>query len=223
MRSTGTVRALVRCLAVLLLVAATARGQVVYDEAVATVNGDLILKSDVLWGLALDPEVKVEEFWDPKIQEMMLRTLVDQRLLLQEAEKLPATRATDAEVEKLRAEITANVNTRGRTEFEERLRLVGLTSDQLDRMLRNRLQITKFIDFRFRSFVVVTDPEIRAYFDAEIKPALEDQTPAFLESSLQARRAEIERALIEEKINDSIDVYLEDARARAEIVTLQAL
>ena len=74
------------------------RAQVELDATLTAVNGDVILKSDVLWNLALDPAVAPAEFWLPEIQERMLRTLVDQRLLLQEAAKLPATRSTDEEV-----------------------------------------------------------------------------------------------------------------------------
>lgn len=191
------------------------------DATVATVNGEVVLKSDVLWNLALDREVAPAEFWDPKVQDMMLRTIVDQRLLLQEAAKLPATQATDEEVSKEIASLASQFNDAGDpNRFEARLRLVGLEMPRLARIVRDRLQITKFVDFRFRSFVVVTEPEIKAYFDAEIRPKLGDQTEAALAATLAAQRADIERVLVEEKINNAIDVYLEEARSRAEVVRL---
>jgi hypothetical protein len=198
-----------------------ARAQVELDATLTAVNGDVILKSDVLWNLALDPTVAPAEFWLPEIQDRMLRTLVDQRLLLQEAAKLPATRSTDEEVAAEINRIAGEFNTPDdQTRLEARMRLVGLDRTRLEEIARDRLQIAKFVDFRFRSFVVVTEPEVKAYFDTEVRPKLPDQTEGALNAVLEARRAEIEQALVEEKINNSIDVYLEDARARAEIVEL---
>lgn len=208
-------------LAALFAVSTVARAQApTFDATVATVNGELVLKSDVLWNLALDKEVAPAEFWDPKVQDMMLRTIIDQRLLLQEAAKLPATQATAEEVRQEIEKLASGFNETDPMRFESRLRLVGLERPRLEQIVRDRLQITKFVDFRFRSFVVVTEPEIVAYFDAEIRPQLEDRTEGAAKAVLEARRAEIEAALVEEKINGAIDAYLEDARARAEVVRL---
>ena len=95
---------------------------------------------------------------------------------------------------------------------------MGLSGPRLERILGVRLRILKFIDFRFRSFVVVTEPEIERYFDLEVRPSLPDQTPAAIAEALAAKRREIERVLVEEKINSSIDEYLEAARGRAQVV-----
>lgn len=204
---------------VLLGAAPFVRGQILLDGTVAGVNGELILKSDVLWSLALDPTVAPAEFWDPAVQQMMLRTIIDQRILLQEASKLPATRVTEAEIAGAREQLVASFNTTDDpTRFERRLQLVGLSGPRLERILGVRLRILKFIDFRFRSFVVVTEPEIERYFDLEVRPSLPDQTPAAIAEALAAKRREIERVLVEEKINSSIDEYLEAARGRAQVV-----
>jgi hypothetical protein len=204
-----------------LVVCPAVPAQVELDATVVSVNGDLILKSDILWNLALDPDVKVPEFWKPEIQERMRRTLVDQKLLLQEASKLPATRATDEEVQAEKAELNRRFEANGdEYRLMARTDLVGLTSERLEEILRDRLQILKFVDFRFRSFVVVTEPEVTAYFDAEVRPNFPEMTEAAAAAMLAKDRAQIEAALVEEKINNAIDVYLEDARARAEIVEL---
>ena len=210
------------CIAVVLVAASwhvDAR-QAVLDGTVAEVDGELILKSDILWNLALDRTVAPGEFWDPAVQGLMLRTLVDQRILLQEAAKLPATSVTEEEIAAAREKLILEFNDIGddATRFESRLRLVGLSSQKLNAILHERQQILKFVDFRFRSFVVVTEPEIVRYFESEEKPTLEDQSPGSVEKALAARRREIEQLLIEEKINSSIDEYLEQARARARVV-----
>jgi|CXWL01.1.fsa_nt_gi hypothetical protein len=212
---------LIGCAAVFVVVTALpgVAGQDVFDGTVAEVDGELILKSDILWNLALDPAVAPVEFWDPAVQRLMLRTLIDQRILLQEAAKLPATRVTDEEIAVAREDLAGKFYVSDDpTRFERRLQLVGLSGPRLGAILRERQQILKFVDFRFRSFVVVTEPEIVRYFESEVKPSLEDQTAVALEKAFAAERPTIERALIEEKINNAIDEYLEQARARARVV-----
>ena len=194
--------------------AAAQQGPVVLDETIVSVNGDLVLKSDILWNLALDPAVSVPEFWQRDIQDMMLRTLIDQRLLLQEASKLPATAVTDEEISAEVAVIRKRFEAQGdEIRLERRAEIVGLTDERLRRIVRQRLRILKFVDFRFRSFVVVTEPEIVDYFETEVRPA--DPT-----AMLPANRDRIQELLVEEKINASIDSFLENARARADVIQL---
>ncbi|MBK6425111.1 MAG: hypothetical protein IPF82_02595 [Blastocatellia bacterium] len=51
-----------------------------------------------------------------------------------------------------------------------------------------------------------------------MKPGLPDQSPGAVSDAFAAERRRIEQVLIEEKINSSIDEYLEEARARARVV-----
>jgi hypothetical protein len=195
----------------------------VIDETTARVNGDLILKSEILWNLALLPNVAPTQFWESRTQEMMLRTLIDQRLILQEAAKLPSIRVTEEDVAKAIAEARDEFDRADDTQrFEQRCQLVGLTGPRLAEIVRARVTITKFVDFRFRTFVVVTEPEIKRYFDTEIKtkPELQGLTQAALQAAFDANHAAIEKVLVEEKVNEAIDTFLEEARARANVVRL---
>src|SRR5882724_10080435 len=79
-----------------------ARGQTVVDKMVATVNSggvrpSLITYSDLLWQLALQPDKPVE---NPSSKDLnsVLNLVISQRLILQEAEKLPTIAPTDAEI-----------------------------------------------------------------------------------------------------------------------------
>ncbi|HET7286876.1 MAG TPA: hypothetical protein VFI71_05370, partial [Pyrinomonadaceae bacterium] len=67
--------------------------QQVVDKMVATVNAgglktDLITYSDLMWQLALQPNTPLD---NPNSADLnrALRLLIEQRLILQEAEKLP--------------------------------------------------------------------------------------------------------------------------------------
>src|SRR5918994_3240462 len=76
-----------------LCIAPPCSAQQVVDKMVATVNAgvrtDLITYSDLLWQLSLQPNTLLD---NPSSVELnrALRLLIDQRLILQEAEKLPS-------------------------------------------------------------------------------------------------------------------------------------
>ena len=126
-------------IAVVVLVLATVSpcaAQQVVDKMVATVNAgvktDLITYSDLMWQLALQPSTPLD---NPNSQDLnhALRLLIDQHLILQEAEKLPTIVPTTAEIAAARNELARNFRTQ--EEFQERLRRVGLTSERLDEII----------------------------------------------------------------------------------------
>src|SRR5207253_10472518 len=84
--------------------------QQVVDRMVATVNGgvrtDLITYSDLVWQLALQPNTPLER---PSSEELnrALQILISQRLIIQEAEKIPTIAPTEDEV---RTELTDLIN-----------------------------------------------------------------------------------------------------------------
>src|ERR1044072_9685710 len=84
-----------------LLCAHVCSPQQVVDKMVATVNAgvktDLITYSDLLWQLALQPNTPLDNPNSPDLNRA-LRLLIDQRLILQAAEKIPTIVATPAEL-----------------------------------------------------------------------------------------------------------------------------
>src|SRR5215207_9916400 len=82
-----------------------AGGGEVVDRMVAIVNdGELITYSDLLWQLALQPNLPIDS---PRREDLKraLELLIDQRLVVQEAEKLPHVHATEEETKKAEAEL----------------------------------------------------------------------------------------------------------------------
>ena len=124
---------------------------------VATVNAgvrtDLITYADLVWQLALQPNTPLVS---PTSQDLnrALHLVVDQRLILQEAEKLPTIAPTDDEIKAARDQLSKAFPSPA--EFQQRLMLVGLTSEKLDEILAQRVRIEKYLDFRFRNFVLIT-------------------------------------------------------------------
>jgi hypothetical protein len=213
----------------LFALCSSASAQSVPDKMVATVtNGsratpDLITYSDLVWQLALEPGRPVPDHPSSADLNHALRLLEDQLLILQEARKLPSAdtaegiAARDKEVDVRRNELAQVFG--GAQRLQERMARVGLTSEQLDLILRDRVMVDQYLDFRFRAFTIVTDKEIQDRYD---------QTYARLNNSgrivptLEEVRSRIKDELTEQKIEADIDKFVDDLRDQpgTEIVLL---
>ena len=198
--------------------------QQVVDKMVATVNAgvktDLITYSDLMWQLALQPNTVLD---NPNSADLnrALRLLIDQRLILQEAEKIPTIIPTQKEVSDARDQLARQFASP--LEFQQRLQRVGLTSEKLDEIVEQRLKMEKYLDFRFRNFVVISQKEIADYYQGVYVPRLRERSPGRIVPTLEQARAEIETTLMEAKIESDMDAFLDTARERAEIVILNAV
>jgi len=201
--------------------AAPRAGAEVVDRMVAVVNGrELITYSDLLWQLALQPDAPLD---NPRPEDLRraLDTLIDQRLIAQEAEKLPSVTPNAEEVN---AEVTRIIRDYfpSQAEFYRRLSRVGLgeNSEQLREIVQDRVVIRKYLDFRFRSFTVVSPQEVEAYYRDVYVPRRRRQSPATIVPTLEEASAQIQSELVESKVESDIAAFLEAARAAAEITIL---
>ena len=204
---------------------AKAPAQNVVDKTVATVSDnvvkpELITYSDLLWQLALQPDSPI----NPPTSEDLnraLRTLIDQRLIALEAQRLPNAAPTDAEVKaKIKDVLDAFPSI---AVFERRLRIVGFESvndDNFERIMRQRLAIEKYLDFRFRSFVVITAENEAQYYRDVYVPEFRKRNPGVLVPALNESRSRINSLLTERRIGEDIEKFLDDAKRRAEVEIL---
>lgn len=216
-------------LSALLFPFATSTQAQTTDKTVATVTTgarstpDLITYSDIIWQLALEPERTFSE--RPTSQEMnqALRTLQNQMLILQEARKLPLAQTAEAQTEfektvtEMRNELVQLFGSRAR--LEERIARVGLTTAQLDAILRDRAMIERYLDFRFRAFVLVTAQEISERYEQTYRPL---RNSGKLVPTPEQARDNIERILMNEKIAEEIAKFVDNLREQpgTEIVIL---
>ena len=206
-----------------------AEAQIIPDKMVASVtNGsratpDLITYSDLVWQLALEPDTPSSDRPSSAQLNRALRLVEDQLLILQEARKLPsadtteANAARDAEVIRKRNELAQAFGSAAR--LEERMTRVGLTSEQLDLILRDRVMVEQYLDFRFRAFAVVTDREIQDRYNQRYGRL---RNSGQIVPTLEQVRTQIERDLMEEKIEVEIDKFIDELREQpgTEIVVL---
>lgn len=210
-------------LALAFFPAATAAQQTV-DKTVATVSDrvrtELITYSDLLWQLALQPNAPLNPPTSDDLNRA-LQLIINQRLFALEAQRLPQATPTEAETD---AEIKRVLALFPSTaEFESRLRRVGFESvrdDNFERMMAQRVAIEKYIDFRFRSFVVITAEDEEKYYREVFVPDFRRRNPGLLMPTITEKRVEINQTLIDLKVISEIERFLDEAKRRAEIIVL---
>ncbi len=210
---------------ILVTVSSNTNAQQIVDKTVATVGAgtgipELITYSDLLWQLALEPNAPL----NPPTSEDLNRALqliINQRLFALEAERIPRAAPTQAEKD---AEIKRVLDQFPTTDiFEQRLRLVGFDSIKdasFQRIMAQRVAIEKYLDFRFRSFVVITPEDEAKYYREVFTPDFRRRNPGLLLPPLDERRSQINQILTEEKVAGDIEDFLDDAKLRAEIIIL---
>jgi hypothetical protein len=210
--------ALALCPVPLALLARPAGAQETVDRWVATINNrELITYTDLLWQLALQPDTPIDLPRSEDLQRV-LNLLIDQRLISQEAGKLPTITPSEADVDQAANELVKRFPSQAA--FYERLARVGLTGEGFREIVRQRVEIENYLNFRFRSFTIISTEEIAAYYRDVYVPRHRRQSPGRIVPTLEQATAEIERTLTEDKIESDTDAFLEDARTRAEIVIL---
>jgi hypothetical protein len=204
-------------------------GQTVTDKMVASVtNGarvtpDLISYSDLVWQLTLEPGRPLVDRPASADLNHALRLVEDQLLILQEARKLPtaetdkARQEFDADVKKLRDQLAQAFGSAAL--LQERMARVGMTSEQLDAILRDRVTVEKYLDFRFRAFVLISPKEVADRYNQEYTRL---RNSGRIVPTLDQVRSRIEQELTEEKISSEIDKFIDNLREQpgTEIVVI---
>jgi len=206
-----------------------ALAQTIVDKTVASVtNGaratpDLITHSDLVWQLALEPERALADPPSSKDLNEALKTLEDQLLIVQEARKLPIAETAEGhkDFEKAVTDMLNDLVRRfgSRERLQERMNHVGLTSEQLDAILRDRVTIERYLDFRFRAFAIATPKEISDRYQKLYGAA---RNSGKIVPTLDEARDRLEEEVKNEKIAVEIDNFVDSLRDQpgTEIVVL---
>jgi peptidyl-prolyl cis-trans isomerase SurA len=150
---------------VLLALCACACKHAVSDNVAATVNGRIITYAD------LDKQYQAQFMSSSEkpssdqmeIQKLeVLRTLVDNEIMLQRAEKL-GLMATDADVESRFAELRAPYTLE---EFQKQLAARKMTADDMKAQLKRDLSITKLFNKEITSHISISDKDVTDFYNS---------------------------------------------------------
>jgi len=203
--------------------AVSVSAQTVVDRTLATIRDpsgavELVTLSDVLWQIALQPETQLSKTGESDI-ENALELVINQRLFRLEARRLPQRPVSESEIRAEIDDVASFFDTP--EELIRRIRSVGFSSidDEAFRaLIEKRILIRRYTDFRFKSFVLVTEEDEEEFYkeiyvpDFRSRFGSDEPVP-----SLDSKRVAIRQVLIEEKISSEIEKFLDEARRSAEI------
>src|SRR5271170_515858 len=150
---------------ILLVVCACGCKRAVSDNVAATVNGRIITYAD------LDKQYQAQFMSSaekPSVDQMeiqkleVLRTLVDNEIMLQRAEKL-GLMATDADVESRFAELKAPYT---QEEFQKQLAARKMSMDDMKAQLKRDLSITKLFNKEITSHISISDKDVTDFYNS---------------------------------------------------------
>ncbi len=193
----------------LIAVSGAASGAVVIDRIAAVVGKHAIKLSDI------DRDLRLTDFLNgqPLVESAEAKRksadrLIDQQLIRDELATGGYDRATDADANAMLAQIRQNRYGASEVRLRQALTRYGLNEDALREQLVWQLTVLKFIDERFRAGALVTDDEVRGYYD---------QHPELRKASFDSVAAKIRTTLQGEQVNKQFEEWLGQARKQARV------
>ena len=209
MRNGRAIRTAAVCV---IALAWSAGAQEVVDRIAARVDTDVILLSDVRM-LA-----RYQSFVDEKQQSdsEILDHLIDQWIVRNEAKAALFPQPSDEDVQRSLERLKRSFSSP--EEFKEREKQVGLTDEDVQRMLRSQLYLSNYLDSRFRASIQIDDKDIESFYETRVVPRAKSrgQTPP----TLEAARGFIQEALVQQAINVQADRWLKESRGRQRVEKL---
>lgn len=200
----------------LLLFLAMLSSEAVTVDRIAVVVGKRVIKtSDIVRDLRITQFLNRQEpdLGLPARREAAER-LIDQEIIRQELSisgyAQPMGAEPGAMLQELRRDRFAGSHERMRAELTRR----GISEDQLRAQLRWQLTVLKFIDQRFRAGVLVTDEDVRSYYEQHVATAGNRSSGR---NNFEAMESGIRESLEGERINEAFEGWLKEARERTRI------
>ena len=210
---------LIRCtiLAALLMGSMAVRSSEVLDRMVATVNGHVILQSD--W----DEELRFECFMSrhPLVdlsadeRKAALNRLIDQEILREQMRLMDSSPASAEQIQKQMEALKTDQRQHAGEAWETVLSQYHLTDKIIENHVAAELEQFQLIDTRFRPSIQVSAAEVEKYYRERLVPKLSASDVI----SLTEATPKIREILMQEKINQLLNSWLETLRAQAQVRT----
>jgi hypothetical protein len=198
---------------------------VALDSVVAVVNNQTILASDV------EDEVRLAVL-DPgqgglgvlsrqrALEQLISRALIHQQIRQEDAQAAePSQAEINARLAEIRQQLPACVRLNCATDqgWKAFLAAHGLTPQQVESYLRNRIQVLRFIEMRFRQGILISPEEIEAYYRQTLLP---QYAPGETIPPLDSVAPRIEEILLERQVNVLFDDWLQNLRKQGDVEVL---
>ena len=185
-------------------------GAVVLDRIAVVAGTHVIKASDI------DRDIRLTDFlnraplnFTPSAKRESAERLITQQIIRDEIVSGGYRRPQEFEAAQLERELVRDHSGGSDQKFRDALQRYGLTESELREQLLWQITVLQFIDQRFRGGIVVTDDEVRAYYDQHIAE-LRREYPK--DNSFDALAPKIRATLEGDRINDAFNQWLDQAR-----------
>jgi hypothetical protein len=186
------------------------QGAVVIDRVAVTVDKHVIKLSDIDRDLRLTAFLNNEQpNFNSDNRRKAAERLVDQTIIRNEIARGGYARATDSDTDALLKQIRRDRFSDSDSRLQQALERYSLSEEQLRDQLLWQLTVLRFINQRFRPGVLVSDEEVRSYYDQH-RAALEREYPK--DTSFNALQSKIRSSLEGERINQNFNQWLDESR-----------
>jgi len=189
----------------------------VLDGILATVNGHVILQSD------LDEELRYENLMSGHEQQgtneddrkKVLDRLVDRELLTEQASTTEFAPTTADEIEKQLEQVKSDYTQNIKTSWTAAIASHGFTETEIRDRIVLELNQWKLIDTRLRPSVQIDQTAIEDYYNRQFLPELRRSGAQPITS--QEAAPKIRELLTQQKINEALASWLETLRSQAQV------
>jgi peptidyl-prolyl cis-trans isomerase SurA len=196
----------------------------VLDSVVAVVNNQPILASDVDDAIrlsVLDAGSEAGTLTRARaLDELISRVLIRQQMRREEIVAATPTRAeVDVRLSEVRSELPEceKENCGTQKGWEAFLAAHDLTPERVELYMRNRMEILRFIEQRFRQGIRVSPQQVETYYRDTLLP---QYAPGVQPPKLESVTPRIEEILLQQQVNALFDDWLRNLREQGDIEVL---
>jgi peptidyl-prolyl cis-trans isomerase SurA len=203
----------------LLGLASALESAIVVDRMAVVVDRHVIKSSDIYRDLGATEFLNREQ---PNVSADARRKaadrLIEQTIIRDEIANGGYRWASKADADALLNDIRRDRFGGSDAQLQAALSRYGLTEEEMRTQLLWQLTVLRFIDQRFRTGVLITDEDVRAYYDQHLADLKRDYPE---DSSFEALQPKIRASLEGERINQNFVESMEAARKSVHVRYLQ--
>jgi peptidyl-prolyl cis-trans isomerase SurA len=194
------------------------------DRAVAIVNGELILDSDVDQERRFQALLPYGESGREFTRERAVERLINRSLILQQARQQPDDSVADSDVTKDIADLRKTipgckvVDCQSDAEWKKFLQSKGFSEEGFFKLWKQRMQVLAFIQERFQLGIKITPEQVKSYYETKMLPVYAEK--GVKAPPLEAISSRIQDVLLQQQVSGLLNDWLNSLRSQGSIVVL---
>lgn len=206
-----------KLIALLLIAAGAAAQEQVVDRIAVSVAGQVVTLSDIRRHIRITAflEQAKPEFSEEQLRQTAER-LIDQALIRREAELSRYPAPPIEEVDQALGQFAASLGLDQKALFARALEY-GFSEQEIRDLAAWRLTVVRFIDYRFRPSIQVSEADVARYYNDVFLPQFRARTPDTAPPALDSIRERVVDILNTELSTQASQSWLEQSRKQTRI------